>query len=37
MRGYVFVGPQGLKSAAQLRRWLKLCGDAGTLPAKSRK
>jgi TfoX/Sxy family transcriptional regulator of competence genes len=38
MRGYVFVGPQGLKSAAQLRRWLKLCGDfAAALPAKTAK
>ena len=38
MRGYVFVGPQGLKSAAQLKRWLKLCGDfAATLPPKAGK
>lgn len=35
MRGYVFVGPRGLKSAAGLRRWVELCADfVATLPAK---
>lgn len=35
MRGYVFVGPRGLKPAAALRRWVELCADfVATLPAK---
>jgi len=35
MRGYVFVGPRGVKSAARLRRWVELCAEfVATLPAK---
>jgi TfoX/Sxy family transcriptional regulator of competence genes len=35
---YVFVGPQSLKSATDLRRWVELCADfVATLPAKARK
>ena len=38
MRGYVFVGPQSLKSANELRRWVELCADfVATLPAKATK
>jgi len=38
MRGYVFVGPQGLKSRAALKHWVDLCADfVASLPAKSRK
>ena len=38
MRGYVFVAPQSLKSAADLRRWVELCADfVATLPAKAGK
>lgn len=38
MRGYVFVGPQSLRAATDLRRWVKLCADfVATLPAKARK
>ncbi len=38
MRGYVFVGPQSLRSAADLKHWVELCADfAATLPAKARK
>jgi TfoX/Sxy family transcriptional regulator of competence genes len=38
MRGYVFVGPQSLKSATDLSRWVELCADfVATLPAKARK
>ena len=37
MRGYVFVDPAGIKSAADLKRWVALCVDfAATLPAKKR-
>lgn len=37
MRGYVFVGPKSLRSAADLRRWVELCADfAATLPARAR-
>ena len=37
MRGYVFVGPQSLRSTADLRRWVELCADfVATLPAKAR-
>jgi len=36
MRGYVFVGPQALRSDADLKRWSDLCADfVTTLPAKS--
>jgi hypothetical protein len=36
LRGYVFVAPQGLKSAAQLRHWVTLCADfVATLPPKA--
>lgn len=35
MRGYVFVDAPGMKSAADLKRWVGLCMDfASTLPAK---
>jgi TfoX/Sxy family transcriptional regulator of competence genes len=35
MRGYVFVGPQALKSAAALKRWVELCAEfVAGLPAK---
>jgi TfoX N-terminal domain len=35
MRGYVFVGPKGLESAADLKRWVTLCAEfVATLPAK---
>jgi TfoX/Sxy family transcriptional regulator of competence genes len=35
MRGYVFVDPKTLASAADLRRWIKLsAGFVSTLPAK---
>lgn len=35
MRGYVYVAPQSLGSAAGLRRWVELCADfAASLPAK---
>lgn len=38
MRGYVFVDSAGLKSPAQLKRWVSLCADfAATLPAKAKK
>lgn len=38
MRGYVFVGPQGVKSTAALRRWVGLCADfVATLPPKAGK
>ena len=38
MRGYVFVGPEGLKSPAALKRWVQLCADfAATLPPKDTK
>jgi len=36
MRGYVFVGPDALKSAADLKRWVGLCAEfVATLPAKA--
>jgi hypothetical protein len=36
MRGYVFVGPNGLKSPAALKRWVQLCADfVATLPPKA--
>jgi TfoX/Sxy family transcriptional regulator of competence genes len=35
MRGYVYVGPRALKSAAALRRWVDLCAEfVAGLPAK---
>jgi TfoX/Sxy family transcriptional regulator of competence genes len=35
MRGYIFVDAEGVKSTAQLKRWVTLCADfAATLPAK---
>ena len=35
MRGYVFVGPSGLKSPADLARWVDLCASfVAKLPAK---
>ena len=35
MRGYVFVEAEGIKSSADLKRWVGLCTDfAATLPAK---
>ena len=38
MRGYVFVGPQGVRSTADLKHWVELCADfVATLPAKARK
>jgi TfoX/Sxy family transcriptional regulator of competence genes len=38
LRGYVFVAPQALKSAAQLRQWVTRCADfVATLPAKASK
>jgi TfoX/Sxy family transcriptional regulator of competence genes len=38
MRGYVFVDPAGVKSAADLKHWIHLCADfAATLPAKAKK
>ena len=38
MRGYVFVGPQGLKSRADLKRWVDLCADfVASLPAKAKR
>ena len=38
MRGYVFVGPQGLKSRAALKRWVDLCADfVASLPTKTKK
>lgn len=38
MKGYVFVGPEGVKSAAQLRRWLARGLDfAASLPPAKRK
>ena len=37
MRGYVFVDPAGIKSAADLKRWVALCADfAAKLPAKKK-
>ncbi len=36
MRGYVFVAPEGTKSAAQLRFWLDLCErHVASLPPKA--
>jgi TfoX/Sxy family transcriptional regulator of competence genes len=36
MRGYVFVEPSGLKSPADLERWVQLCADfVATLPPKA--
>ena len=36
MRGYVYVDPVALQSAAGLRRWVELCADfVTTLPAKA--
>jgi hypothetical protein len=38
LRGYVFVEPQSLKSAADLNRWVEICADfVATLPAKTKK
>ena len=38
MRGYVFVDPKTLASAADLRRWIRLCEDfVSTLPSKPAK
>jgi TfoX/Sxy family transcriptional regulator of competence genes len=38
MRGYVFVDAEGLKAAADLKRWVGLCTDfAATLPAKAKR
>jgi TfoX/Sxy family transcriptional regulator of competence genes len=38
MRGYVYVGPEALKSAGDLARWVDLCADfVAGLPAKRRK
>ena len=38
MRGYVFIGQQGLQSRADLKRWVDLCADfVATLPAKTSK
>jgi TfoX/Sxy family transcriptional regulator of competence genes len=38
LRGYVFVAPERLRSAAQLKHWVVLCADfAATLPAKAAK
>jgi hypothetical protein len=38
MRGYVYVGPEALKSAADLKRWVDLCAEfVAGLPAKPRK
>src|SRR5215831_2169520 len=38
MRGYVFIGPQGLKSGAALKRWVDLCADfVASLPTKAKK
>ena len=38
MKGYVFVGPDGVKSAAQLRKWLTKGLDfAASLPPAKRK
>lgn len=38
MRGYVFVDPGGLMTAADLKRWVGLCADfAATLPVKAKK
>ena len=35
MRGYVFVDALGMKSAADLKRWVGICvGFVSTLPAK---
>jgi hypothetical protein len=37
MRGDVFVDSVGIKSAADLKRWVALCADfAATLPAKKK-
>ena len=36
MRGYVFVGPEALRTEAQLKRWVDLCaGFVSTLPPKA--
>jgi len=36
LRGYIFVGPAGLESTADLERWLGLClAFAETLPPKA--
>ena len=38
MRGYIFVGPDGLKSRVALKRWVRLCADfVSTLPQKRAK
>jgi hypothetical protein len=38
MRGYVFVGPQGLRSRADLKRWVDQCAAfVASLPAKAKK
>jgi TfoX/Sxy family transcriptional regulator of competence genes len=38
MRGYVFVGPESLKSRAALKRWVDLCIDfVASLPTKTKK
>jgi TfoX/Sxy family transcriptional regulator of competence genes len=38
MRGYVFVDAEGVKAAADLKRWVGLCADfAATLPVKAKK
>ena len=37
MRGYVFVGPRGIESARDLRRWVDLCAGFVATLAKARK
>jgi TfoX/Sxy family transcriptional regulator of competence genes len=38
MRGYVFVDEEGLKAAADLKRWVGLCADfVATFPVKAKK
>jgi TfoX/Sxy family transcriptional regulator of competence genes len=38
MRGYVFVGPQGLRSRGDLKRWVDQCAAfVASLPAKAKK
>lgn len=38
MRGYVFVGPEALRTEAQLKRWVDVCVDfVRTLPSKTAK
>lgn len=38
MRGYVFVGPEALRTDAQLGRWIEICAEfVRTLPSKTAK